>query len=334
MVALEHDLAQQVLEVRTVELAAQLRVHRPVSKRERGSIVIVEPRGERVAGDDHAVGRTVVALPQVELIARDHRFQAIARNALPHQAAALVLHHPAQLTGHILMRPLQHDHLVRLLDRRLGIAQHVPAEPRGENRLLHRRLVGTEQRLEEDIRADHALAVERAATAEHVGQANERVLGRGGHLAASVLAGDGTLPGQGVGTGGYCAVQLSRVGRRRAPRLGIAGAYLVAQVALVQETEHPIRVQVAVEGDVAIRQVVMARMGIKEVLVGELGDMLGVATALARIRRIGEERLVHRVVQHARRVRERALHLVVDHAVHVRGRGIDRRGPTALRRLV
>ena len=95
MVVLEHELAQQVLKVATVQLAAQLLVHRAILERQRRSVVIVEPRAQRVARNSHAVGDTVVALAKVVFVAADDGLQALARNAVLTQVAAGVLEHAA-----------------------------------------------------------------------------------------------------------------------------------------------------------------------------------------------------------------------------------------------
>ena len=110
------------------------------------------------------------------------------------QVAAGVLEHATQLTRHARLRVLQHDELVGLQALGRGVAHHVAAQAGGKNGLLNRCLVGTQQCLEQDIRRDRALAVERAA--QHQAQAHQGVLGRGGHLDALILAGHGRLHAQ------------------------------------------------------------------------------------------------------------------------------------------
>ena len=110
------------------------------------------------------------------------------------QVAAGVLEHAAQLARHAGLRVLQHDELVGLQALGRGVAHHVAAQAGGQNGLLNRCLVGTQQCLEQDIRRDRALAVERAA--QHQAQAHQGVLGRGGHLDALILAGHGRLHAQ------------------------------------------------------------------------------------------------------------------------------------------
>ena len=194
VIVLQHQLAQQVLKIAAVQLATQLLVHRAVLERQRRGVVIVEPGAQRVARNGHAVGDTVVALAQVVFVAADDSFQALARNAVLAQVAAGVLEHAAQLTRHARLRVLQHDELVGLQALGRGVAHHVAAQAGGKNGLLNRCLVGTQQCLEQDIRRDRALAVERAA--QHQAQAHQGVLGRGGHLDALILAGHGRLHAQ------------------------------------------------------------------------------------------------------------------------------------------
>ena len=91
VVVLQHELAQQVLKVAAVQLAAQLLVHRAILERQRRGVVIVEPRAQRVARNGHAVGDAIVALAQVVFVAADDGFQALARNAVLAQVAAGVL---------------------------------------------------------------------------------------------------------------------------------------------------------------------------------------------------------------------------------------------------
>ena len=93
MVVFQRQLAQQVLKIAAVQLAAQFLVHRTVLERQRCSIVIVEPGAQRIARNGYAVGDTVVALAQVVFVAADDGFQALARNAVLAQVAAGVLEH-------------------------------------------------------------------------------------------------------------------------------------------------------------------------------------------------------------------------------------------------
>ena len=308
MVVLEHELAQQVLKVATVQLAAQLLVHRAILERQRRSVVIVEPRAQRVARNGHAVGDAIVALAQVVFVAADDGLQALARNAVLAQVAAGVLEHAAQLARYAGLRVLQHDELVGLQALGRGVAHNVAAQAGGQNGLLNRRFVGAQQRLEQDIRRDRALAVERAA--QHQAQAHQGVLGRSGHLDALILAGHGRLCDQ-------------RIGRQRGRVLagGDGSVHAAAcsarlrQIALVQKGQRAVHVQVAVERDVGVGRIVVARVRVQELLVGEPGNRARVAAALVRIGGVGIERGVDGVVQHAHGIGQRALHLVEHHAV-------------------
>ena len=197
MVVFQHQLAQQVLKVAAVQLATKLLVHRAILERQRRGVVIVEPGAQRVARNGHTVGDTVVALAQVVFVAADDGFQTLARNAVLAQVAAGVLEHTTQLARHAGLRVLQHDELVGLQALGRGVAHYVAAQAGGQNGLLNRRFIGAQQRLEQDICGDRALAVER--TAQHKAQAHQGVLGRGGHLDALILAGHGRLHVQRIG---------------------------------------------------------------------------------------------------------------------------------------
>ena len=131
VVVFQHQLAQKVLKVASVQLAAQLLVHRAILERQCRGVVIVEPGAQRVARNGHAVGDTVVALAQVVLVAADDSFQALARNAALAQVAAGVLEHAAQLARHAGLRVLQHDELVGLQALGRGVAHHVAAQAGG-----------------------------------------------------------------------------------------------------------------------------------------------------------------------------------------------------------
>ena len=224
------------------------------------------------------------------------------------QVAAGVLESAAQLARHAGLRVLQHDELVGLQTLGRGVAHHVTAQARRQDGLLNRRLVGPQQRLEQDIRCDRALAVERIT--QHKAQAHQGILGRGCHLDALILAGHGRLH-----------VQRIRCQRGRILAGGNGGVHAAArgtrlrQIALVQKRQRAVYVQVAVERYVRVGRIVMARVRVQELLVGERRNRARVAAALVRIGGIGIERGVDGVVQHAHGVGQRALHLVEHHAV-------------------
>ena len=235
VIVLQHQLAQQVLKIAAVQLATQLLVHRAVLECQRRGVVIVEPGAQRVARNGHAVSDTVVALAQVVFVAADDGFQALTRNAMFAQVAAGVLEHATQLTRHTGLRVLQHDELVGLQALGRGVAHHVAAQTGGQNGLLNRCFVGAQQRLEQDVRRDRALAVERAA--QHQAQAHQGVLGRGGHLDALILA-------------GHRLLHVQRIGRQRRRVLagGNGGVHAAArgtrlrQITLVQKRQRAVHI--------------------------------------------------------------------------------------------
>ena len=185
--------------------------------------------------------------------------------------------------------------------------------------LLNWRLVGAQQRLEQDVRCDRALAVECAT--QHKTQAHQGVLGRGVHLDALVLAGHGRLCAQWIGrqrgwvlAGGKGGVHAAARGTR------------LRQIALVQKGQRAVHVQVAVERDVGVGRIVVARVRVQELLVGERGNRARIAAALMRIGGVGIERGVDGVVQHAHGVGQRTLHLVEHHAVIAQRALVQARG--------
>ena len=99
----------------------------------------------------------------------------------------------------------------------------------------------------------------------------------------------------------------------------VAQSRLVGQVALVQKRQLALDVHVSVQDDVAVRQVVVARVRVEELAVGELRDGARVAARLAGVGGCGEQRAVHRVVKHTHGIGERTLHLVEHHAVVAQG---------------
>ena len=239
------------------------------------------------------------------------------------QVAAGVLEHAAQLARHAGLRVLQHDELVGLQTLGRGVAHHVAAQAGGQNGLLNRRFVGAQQRLEQDIRRDRALAVERAA--QHQAQAHQGVLGRGCHLDALILAGHGRLHTQWIGrqrgrvlAGGDGGVHAAARGTR------------LRQIALVQKGQRAVHVQVAVERNVGVGRIVVARVRVQELLVGERGNRARVAAALVRIGGVGIEHGVDGVVQHAHGVGQRALHLVEHYAVIAQRALAQARGAAAV----
>ena len=102
---------------------------------------------------------------------------------------------------------------------------------------------------------------------------------------------------------------------------GVMCARLVAKVAFVEEGQGALGVEVSVERDVAVCQVVVARVGIQELLIGERGNGARIAARLASVGGVGEQCTVHGVVQHVHGVGEGALHLVEHHAVVTKALG-------------
>ena len=95
------------------------------------------------------------------------------------------------------------------------------------------------------------------------------------------------------------------------------------QVAFVEEGQHAVQVEIAVQREVAVVQAVVAAVLLQELLVGEVGDGARRAARLEAVGRVGEQRRLQLVVEHRVRIGQGALHLVVHHAVeHEFRRGV------------
>ena len=162
-----------------------------------------------------------------------------------------------------------------------------------KNCTLERGFIGAHEGIKQDICSHHFIALVRRS--KHVAQANAGVVGCGVHADLSRLGQHGCL-------------QVKRIG-------GTCIAFLGSCKPLGNEGELTLTVKVAVEEGVAVREVVVASVGVQEVLVGELGDCTRLTTGFFAVCGVREEGLAHRIVEHAIRVGEGALHLVEDNAV-------------------
>ena len=309
MSALQHEFPQQVLEERAIEGFAQRCIGVGVFEGIGCGIVIIEPGGERFAGEHDAVRHAVVALSKRILVAADHRFEPVARYAMLHKVTAGILNHVPEFLRRLRPRVLQDDELIGLLASGRGVARHISAQARGDNRFLDRGLVGAEDRIEEHIGCNGAEGIERLAN--DIAHAHECVFGSGLHLDALVVAHGRFLHGERVGRERGGAGSCGTLGSDAA-----ASGVFLREVALVKKRELAPHVgEVSIQGEIAIGQVVVSGMRVEELLIGELGYRPRVAAGFERIRRVGEEGRAHGVVQHAHGVGERALHLVEHHAV-------------------
>ena len=75
-----------------------------------------------------------------------------------------------------------------------------------------------------------------------------------------------------------------------------------------------LNVHIAIEIDIAVRRMVIARVEVEEHLARERGNCVRIAARLASVRRIRVERRHDAAAEQIIRRRERALHLVVDNA--------------------
>ena len=173
------------------------------------------------------------------------------------------------------------------------IVAKVIAKLRVKNCTLERGFIGAHEGVKQDICCHHLIALVRRS--KHVAQANAGVVGCGVHADLARLGQHGCL-------------QVKRI-------RGTCIAFLGSRKPLGNEGELTLTVKVAVEEGVAVREVVVASVGVQEVLVGELGDCARLTTGFFAVCGVREEGLAHRIVEHAIRVREGSLHLVEDNTV-------------------
>ena len=305
-----HRAVEQALEVAVGKPGAHVGHGVLVAQVARGRAVVVEPAAHGLDGEAHAVRVAPVALAQVELGLGKRRLEVVLPQALGHERGARGLHEVAEVLGHARLGALELEDEHRLEQAVVEEAGDVAAQAALEHHALEWRLVGAHEGVDEDVGRQHALALR--GRGEHVGHAHAGVVGRRGHGHLQKLGRDGLVQGQ---------------------RVGFAGAALGrAQEALVEKRQLFLDVEVAVERGVGVLELVVARVRVEELLVGELGDVVGVAARDPAVRRIGEERAHDAVQQELLWVGEGAPHLVVDHAV-VGERGLGGVLPTLARAL-
>ena len=296
MVVFQEHLADQLLEVTLVELLAQAFERILVAQIIESGIVVVEPAGHARAGERHAVGDSEVLLAHHELGMRESsRHHVVVERAVRKLRKHSRKRWPQVLAGAFLKAFRLHDG--KGLQHGVGHVGHdVAGEVLVEQRALRRCLVRAEDRVEQDIHRDHALPV-----------------GGGPRHKADRAAGvlERRLHGCLVPKRRHRRLQLKRVRRVFGARLGGTGR----KIALVEEGEEALGIHVPVEHDLRVGQVVVAAVGVEELLVGKRRDGGGLAARLEAVRRVGEQRGRKLVVENRLRVGERAFHLVVHHAV-------------------
>ena len=294
VLALADDLAEKLLVEAVLEprlgVGERLLVVDVVER----ALVVVEPGRHDDHGEGHAVGVAApVALAQVELGLGERGGELVARDALLGELGAGRLEQRAELLRAAGLDAAQGEHGLRLQDAVDEGAVEVVGEPGVEDRALERGLVGAAQRVEKHVDGEDALAL--GGLGDNVRDADLGVVLGGGHLDARGRGRHGRLEGKLV----------------RGPCAALAGAGEVPG----HEGELSLDVHVAVEHGVAVGEVVVARVGLEELLVGERGDGARVSARLEAVGRVGVELARKRLVEHVVRVGERALHLVEDHAV-------------------
>ena len=305
MVAVQEHLADQPLEIPLVQRFAQKREVVLVLEVGRGRIVVVQPARQRAHRQRYAVGHAVLALAHDELGARQRRLHERAVEPSVGQLAQRFLHDRAETLGTAFLQSAQLDDRERLQQRVGEERRSVGRQPRVQQGALERRLVRACDGVDEDVHGRHARALARVA--DDVAQPGARVLGRGSHVPLHAQRAYGRLLAQLVGAERRALGADARRGRLL---VGDGG-----QVAFVEEGQHAVQVEFAVQREVAVVQAVVAAVLLQELLVGEVGDGARRAARLEAVGRVGEQRRLQLVVQHRIRIGQRALHLVVHHAV-------------------
>ena len=296
MVAFQEHLADQLLEVALVELLAQAFERILVAQIIERGIVVVEPASHARAGERHAVGDPEVLLAHHELGMRESsRHHVVVERAVRKLRKHSRKRRSQALAGAFLKALRLHDG--KGLQHGVGHVGHdVAGEVLVEQCALRRRLIRAEDRVEQDVHRDHALPV--GGSPRHKADRTTGVLGR-------------RLHGRLVPERRYGRLQLKRVRRVLGARFGSTGR----EIALVEEGEEALGIHVPVEHDLRVGQVVVAAVGVEELLVGKRRDGGGLAARLEAVCRVGEQRRRKLVVENRLGVGERAFHLVVHHAV-------------------
>ena len=296
VVVLQEHLANQLLEVALVELLAQAFECILVAQVIERGIVVVEPAGHARARERHAVGDPEVLLAHHELGMRESsRHHVVVERAVRKLRKHTRKRRSQALGGAFLKAFCLHDG--KRLQHGVGhVGDDVAGEVLVEQRALRRRFVRAEDRVEQDVHCDHALSVRSGS--RHEADRAAGVLGRRLHGRLVPERHDGRL-------------QLKRVRRTIGACLGGIGR----EIALVEESEEPLDIHVPVEHDLRVGQVVVAAVGVEELLVGKRRDGGGLAARLEAVRRVGEQRRRKLVVENRLGVGERAFHLVIHHAV-------------------
>ena len=226
---------------------------------------------------------------------RDRPFDQLLIDATLHELAHFALEAFLEHVRFLGLDALRFDHNEGLQDRFVHVVEHITCEPCLEQRLLQRCLVRTHKGIHEDVDSDDAFIVCRRA--DHIAKTGARVFGRGVHLDHHIERFNRVLNHERV---------------RRACRFW---RFVRRKVVHVQELEHLVDVEVAIERDVAVAQLIVTRVVVEEVFVGEVRDRARQAARLETIGGIGKERRLERVEEHVVRIGHDALHLVEHHAV-------------------
>ena len=289
-----HKRFKHIFEIPVVKAGAHAFERRFVAQVCKGVIVVVEPPRHDVHGKRHAVGHAAIAFAQAERHLRNRGLEHVARDALARQARGFLLDHLEETVRRTFVRAAHEEQRDRLRLRIHEIGRNVAAEFLVEQTALERRLVAAHERVEQDVAGEHAFEIVRLP--DHVAGADASVFRSGVHRHDGIEHADGLLRADGV-----------RRGLRARTRDG--------QIAFIQEAEHLVCIDRAVQDDERIIQAVVARMRVEEAFVGKRRNGARMSARLERVAGVREERMVHLAHKHAFRVGQRAFHLVEDDAV-------------------
>ena len=213
-------------------------------------------------------------------------------------------HDPCELLRARRLRLTDHDAEERLKDIALVVRIHIAAKPRIDECLPQRRTLHPQQRVIENLQRHDALHVRRIA--DHPAKREK------GILCERLLRADG--------------IEMILADARRECSLTIntrrhGNAVKMRKVGTVEIRQLLLDVKIAIEIDITVGRMIVARMEGKELLLRQRGNRLGIAARLIAVCRIGIECRHDAAAEEIIRRRECALHLIVDHPA-VRQRGI------------
>ena len=310
-VAIADEMApEQVLEIAPGGDARLDGGERCLEGERRQRIAIAHPGGQCPEHErDAARERVGVALAQAELDGVERGRDGRRIDAVSGELADRVVDQALDLVGIGGIDALEADRERRLAQNlcQAGLGQTF-SQPGIDQGLVERRGRGAEQDLPQDLEAECRFGVRDLL--DHPADVDHQLTGRRPERMRLALVGPGLLRPRRIGVRqppGRAKTRLQRHGE-----VDVDTGELGQPV--VDQPQPLLGVVVAVEEQLGVRRVVVVRVERLELLVGEIGDVLGVAARVEAVGRLGEQRANCEAHQQAVGRRVGALHLVEDHA--------------------